>query len=165
MLQLFLENRASIQKLIVVALFLVAMWRGSSPERASSSVLLGMVIVQLVARNIAGLGHSYLALDPVSFLVDSLGLALFVAIALKANRFYPLILAAAQLVAFMAHPVRMLVEPVSSLAYYLLVAMPFWFQIVVLALGIGRHIRRESSLGNYRDWRGVPVMRRTASLS
>ena len=64
--------------------------------------------------------------------------------------------AQSRLGAFMAHIVRLLVEPISSLAYYLLMAMPYWFQIFILAGGIAHHIYRTSYLGNYSDWRLVP---------
>lgn len=165
MMQIFLENRASIQKLFVVALFLVALWRGGGPERACAGVLIGMVIVQLALRDFTGLQRTYGSLDPVLFIIDLLGLAGFVAIGLRANRFYPLVLAAAQLVAFMAHLARAMVEPVSSLAYYLLIAMPFWFQIVVLGIGIGRHIHRSGRHGPYGDWRQVGPMQPAVRVS
>lgn len=156
MLQLFLENRATIQKALVALLFLLAMWRGKGPERASGTVLAGMLLVHLVFREFLNLDSVYGTLDPVNFLIDTGGLAGFLWIAMRANRFYPLVLAAAQLVAFMAHIVRLLVEPISSLAYYLLAAMPFWFQIFILASGIAHHIYRTSFLGNYSDWRLSP---------
>lgn len=160
MMQLFLENRAAIQKLCVLLVFLFALWRGSGPERASGGLLLGMVAVHMAFRDVLDFDSVYLTLDPVNFLIDTMGLVGFTVIALKANRFYPLVLASAQLVAFMGHFVRIMVEPVSSLAYYLLTAMPFWFQIFILAGGIARHIYRTTYIGSYRDWRliapGVP---------
>lgn len=165
MFELFLENRATVQKLVVVLLFLGAWWRGGGPERACSAVLVGMIVVQLALRDFTGLESNYMSLDPVMFSIDCLGLAGFVIIALKANRFYPLVLAATQLVAFLAHLVRVLVEPVSSLAYYLLIAMPFWFQIIVLAVGLGRHVLRRSQHGYYADWRRLAPRQQRPSLS
>ncbi|WP_284126584.1 hypothetical protein [Parerythrobacter aestuarii] len=153
MMQLLLENRAGMQKICVLLVFLWAMWRGGGPERASGAVLLGMVAVHMAFRDVFGFESVYLTLDPVNFLIDTLGLVAFVLIALKANRFYPMVLAAAQLVSFMGHFVRIMVEPVSSLAYYLLTAMPFWFQIFILAGGMARHVYRNASMGSYRDWR------------
>lgn len=153
MMELLLDNRALIQKVLVLLLFLLALWRGSGPERACSTVLLGMVVIHVLFREILDVDSVYLSLDPVSFLIDTGGLVGLVLIALSANRFYPLVLAAAQLVSVMAHLVRILVEPVSSLAYYLLAAMPFWFQIFILAGGIAHHIYRSSQSGSYGDWR------------
>ena len=165
MFELFLENRATVQKLLVVLLFAGAWWRGGGPERACGAVLAGMIVVQLALRDFTGLESNYMWLDPVMFSIDCLGLAGFVAIALRANRFYPLVLAATQLVAFMAHLVRVLVEPVSSLAYYLLIAMPFWFQIIVLAVGLGRHALRRSHHGYYPDWRPLASPQQRPSVS
>lgn len=156
MLELFLENRASVQKLLLLVVVVLAFWKGKGPERACASVLVGMVLFQIASRDLVGLPSSFLALNPVGFIIDTGGLVAFVAIGLKANRFYPLVLASAQLVAFMSHLVRIMVEPVSSLAYYLLYAMPFWFQIFVLAGGIAHHMYRVSYLGCYPEWRLVP---------
>ena len=155
MVEALLENRVSIQRTLVVLLFLFSWVRGSGPERASSAILLAMVAVHVVIYDIIGLTSDYSAFDLPIFAVDAIGLAALLAVALKANRFYPLVLAAAQLVAFSSHLVRAMVEPVSSLAFYLLYAMPFWFQIFILAIGVVRHVNRAALLGEYRDWRGL----------
>lgn len=155
MLQLFLENRVWIQKLLVVLLFALAIWKGRGPERACASVLMTMIVVHAFLRDLIGIKSSFYSIDSVGFFLDSMGLVAFLYIAVEANRFYPLVLASAQLVAFTSHIVKLLVEPISSLAYYLLIAMPFWFQIFVLAGGIGRHLYRKSHLGDYRDWRQI----------
>ena len=156
MIEFFIEYRAPVQKALVLLLFLLALWRGKGPERACASILLAMVFVHISFRDLLQFDEVYASLDPVGFLIDTGGLVGLLWIAMRANRFYPLVLAAAQLVSFMAHLVRLLVEPISSLAYYLLAAMPFWFQIFILAGGIAHHIYRTSYLGNYSDWRLVP---------
>lgn len=156
MFEFFIEYRAPLQRAFVLLLFLLALWRGKGPERACSAVLLGMVLIHIVLREVADVSALFMTMDPVGFLIDAGGLVGFFWIAIRANRFYPLVLAAAQLVSFMAHLVRLMVEPVSGLAYYLLAAMPFWFQIFILAGGIAHHIYRTSYLGNYSDWRLGP---------
>ncbi len=165
MLELFLENRSLIQKLLVALLFVLALWRGGAPEKACASILLGMVSLQLVLYELAGLDSDFSNTNLVGIVIDTIGLLAFLAVSLRANRFYPMVLAAAQLVAFTSHLVQMLVEPISSLAYYLLYAMPFWFQILILAGGLWRHAYRASSSGHYRDWRVVPPLRAEAGYS
>lgn len=164
-MELFIANRAVVQQVLVLLLFLLSCWKGGGPERACSSVLLAMVVAQLLFRKVAGFSQDFSGMDLWSFALDSFGLVVFVAVALKANRFYPLALAAAQLVAFSSHLASWLVEPVTSLAYYLLYAMPFWFQILILAGGLGRHAYRSTALGRYRDWRPVPPLNARAGYS
>lgn len=165
MFELFVENRAAIQQLAVLLLFVIAWVKGTGPERASAAVLLGMVLIHIAFRDVGAVDAVFMTLDPVGFLIDTGGLAAFFWIGIRANRFYPLVLAAAQLVSFLAHLVRMLVEPISSLAYYLLAAVPFWFQLFVLAGGVVHHAYRVSRIGSYPAWRPSAAPARTTSFS
>ena len=153
MLELFLDNRSLVQNWAAVLLFVAALWKGGGPERLCAGTMFGMVAAEFVFHAIAGPEESFHSFDLWHFTLDSLGLVAFVTVALQANRFYPLVLASAQLVAFTSHIVRALVEPVSSLSYFLLYNMPFWFQLLILAMGIIRHGQRVSRHGPYRDWR------------
>jgi hypothetical protein len=153
MLELFLDNRSLIQNWGAVTLFASALWKGGGPERLCAGTVFAMVVAELLFHTIAGPDESFQRFDLWHFTLDSLGLVALVTVALQANRFYPLVLASAQLVAFTSHIVRALVEPVSSLSYYLLYNMPFWFQLIVLGLGIIRNRRRSSDGVLYRDWR------------
>lgn len=156
MMELFLENRNHIQTAAAILLFVAAVWRGGGPERLCAGTMIGMVAAEFAYHSLFVAGETFGRFDLWHFTLDSLGLVSFLTIALQANRFYPLVLAAAQLVAFTSHIVRALVEPVSSLAYYLLYNMPFWFQLIILAIGIVRYGRRVGFSGRYRDWRAAP---------
>ncbi|MDA9918626.1 hypothetical protein N9D37_01945, partial [Erythrobacter sp.] len=85
--------------------------------------------------------------------IDIIACVAFVLIALNANRNYPLWLAGFQVVALAAHMVRGLVDSVSPLAYAILVIGPSYFQLILMLVGLIRHIRREKKHGEYRDWR------------
>ncbi|GAA4043754.1 hypothetical protein [Parerythrobacter jejuensis] len=153
MVQILVHNEAEILNVATLLLLLAAVWKGGGPERACAATLFGMVVVDRSYHALFGPSPTYDLIDPWHLLLDTGGLVALVLIALRANRFFPMILAAAQLVAFSAHLVRMTVEPVTSLSYYLLYTMPFWFQLLVMTIGIARHAYRTSRFGPYRDWR------------
>ncbi|ABC64123.1 hypothetical protein [Erythrobacter litoralis] len=159
MIAALVQHEAMVLNVVTLLLFLIAIWKGRGPELACASTLMAMIVLDRGYHAVLGPSPSYQAIDPWHLMLDTAGLFVFLIIALKANRFYPMVMAAAQLVAFTAHIVRMMVEPVSSLSYYLLYSMPFWFQLFVLAFGLGRHASRVTRIGSYRDWRVQPGMR------
>jgi hypothetical protein len=165
MFQELIESRLLVQNLATALLFLIAIWKGKGPERACAGTMLAMILVDRGYHAVFGPSPTFEVIDAWHLLLDTGALFAFVLIALKANRFYPLVLAAAQLVAFSAHLVRMLVEPVSSLSYFLLYTTPFWFQLIVLAGGMAHHFHRSSILGRYPDWRDQLMVDQRARLS
>lgn len=165
MLELFLEGRNHIQNAAALLLFAAALWKGGGPERICSGTVIGMVIAEFVYHAIFGPDEAFDRFHLWHFTLDSLALVVLVTVALQANRFYPMVLAAAQLVAFTSHIVRALVEPVSSLAYYLLYNMPFWFQLVILAIGIVRYGRNAADAATSKDWRPASRHARTVGYS
>jgi len=149
-----IESLQDALQISVWFLAIFAFWRWAGPEKASALTLLLLLSVDQVYHLIFGPFYPLDAADPWHVFIDSLALAALVAISLRANRFYPLVLAAAQLVSVTAHLVRMTVPQMTSLSYYLLYVMPFYFAILVLAGGLWRHYRRAGRLGSYREWRG-----------
>ena len=92
-----------------------------------------------------------------TFLVQSFGWMfaglLLTALALFANRFYPLCLASFQWLAITSHLVRDLNSEILPLAYALMMVVPSYMQQLVLTIGIAAHRRREKLHGPYRSWR------------
>ena len=133
----------------------LALWRGAGPEKASALTLFLLLFIDDVYHLVFGPYYPLQTADPWHVFLDTAALASFVAIALRANRFYPLVLAAAQLVSVIAHMVRIGLAEMTSLSYYLLYVMPFYFEVLILAGGLWRHHRRSRRIGPYREWRGT----------
>lgn len=153
-LDFFNTYRAPTQHLISV-LLAAAIWRwGGSPERWLAGVfVMTMVLPIYVAR---ALGVGPLEVGPyagVQVLLDLAAVAVFVIIALNANRNYPLWIAGFQLVAVGAHMVRALVDSISPLSFAILVIGPSYGQLLALSVGFARHRLRERRFGPYRAWR------------
>jgi cytochrome c biogenesis protein CcdA len=89
-------------------------------------------------------------------LLDLAAAALFITVALNANRNYPLWIAGFQLVALGAHVVKAVPDTSSTLGIAILVIGPSYFQLLLLLGGFIRHRRRERRFGPYREWRTSP---------
>ena len=143
----------SALQLSVWLLALFALWRGAGPEKACALTLLALMAVDEVYHLAFGAYYPLDTADPWHVFIDTAALISLLTIALRANRFYPMVLAAAQLVSVTAHLVRLTVPQMTSLSYYLLYVMPFYFAIFVLAGGLWRHRKRFERIGPYREWR------------
>lgn len=154
MLDLFNAYRADAQQIVSVFLAL-AIWRwGAGPERWLIGIFIATMVMPIYAFWLLGLGDS--VAGPFSWIyviIDLVATAMFVVIALNANRNYPIWVAAFQLVAIGAHVVKGLVDTVSPLAYAILAISPSYFELLLILAGFIRHVRRERRFGPYREWR------------
>jgi len=159
--------RAPAQHLVSI-LLAGAIWRwGGAPERWLIAIFLATMVLPM---------YVLWGLDPppewqgvaarVYTMLDLLAAVLFVAVALNANRNYPLWIAGLQIVAVGAHLVKGLVDGVSPIAYVVLAVGPSYCQLALLVAGLLRHRARLRRFGPYRDWRpGHNLPRLAAALS
>ncbi len=152
--EFFNAYRASAQH-VASLLLAAAVWRwGGAPERWIMGIFLATMVVPIYAARLFGLSaYEHGPAASTAFLIDLVAAVLFVAIALNANRNYPLWIAGFQLVAVGAHLVGAMVESVSPLAIAVLVIGPSYFQLLLLFAGFVRHTLRERRFGRYREWR------------
>jgi hypothetical protein len=161
MLDLIFAHRAILQYSVIALLALACWVWGAGPERACASILLAMPFGEVVYHLLLGpettvshtdLGHAILE---IAFTVP------FLAVALAANRTYPLWLVSFQMVAVLIHLVRNLVPEVHGAAYMAMTIGPSYAMLVTLLLGLLAHCRRRRIHGTYRSWR--PFWRRSST--
>ncbi|MBL8656678.1 MAG: hypothetical protein JNJ92_04870 [Altererythrobacter sp.] len=159
MIELLWTNRGSVQTLAVTGLFALALVRGASPERWCAGILLTAILLaraqQLVASGFDSVwGLSGFATAGLAyFVIDLATFAALTAVALKANRIYPLWMAGVQLTALITHIAERTTAAVSPLAYAILNLSTFYLAIAFLAVGLMAHVRRSRSWGPYPNWR------------
>lgn len=158
MLELLVSDlRPFAQDALALLVCIAALVWGAGPERVIA--LVWLVMFEIIASGyLIAFGNYYVLTDVDPFLAGldiGAGLA-WIAVALNANRMYPMLIAALQLLAISAHLVRGLIETIAPVAYALMVVAPSWLQLIVLAIGVVRHVRRRKRYGTYREWR-VPV--------
>ncbi|MEL6237802.1 MAG: hypothetical protein AAFQ90_04320 [Pseudomonadota bacterium] len=151
------DLRPFIQDIVFFTLFACAVIWGGAPERAIAATWMILFEgVTRIYRGISGLGYQLEHVDLFHASIDGVVCLSWVTIALYANRNYPLLIAALQLLVVSAHLARGLIETVSPIGYAIMVIAPSWLQLIVLSIGLVRHAMRQRRFGPYRDWRRSP---------
>lgn len=146
--------RAYLQYGVYLLLFLVAWRRGDAPERILAGIMLGMVVVDRIYH--LGRGSDllvYYGVDVVHLAIDMSSLLGIGYVALHANRFYPLWIGGAQIIAFSSHFYRLGNVGIHTTAYQVMSIIPSYVQLLAMALGLACHMRRQKIRGNYPSWR------------
>lgn len=153
---LFSDYRLYAQDAVAWTLCCAALIWGGGPERiVAASWLILFEIGTLVYNGLIGDVRRLETIDWYFAGIDILAGALWITVALYANRNYVLWIAAMQLLAIAAHLSRGLTEAIAPIAYAVMVVAPGWFQLLFLGAGLVRHLRRKRKFGPYRDWRVV----------
>ena len=131
-----------------------AIARGGAPERITGWLLIGATILTpLTAR---GLAMRYVQAELGIFIVDVVLLTALTVIALKADRFLPMVLAAMQLDTTAVHILKLFDADLIRITYALMIAAWSYPMLLVLAIGTMRHRRRMARFGEDRAWSLAP---------
>ncbi|MBU6266357.1 MAG: hypothetical protein KGN34_02370 [Sphingomonadales bacterium] len=131
---------------LALAAMALAWWFGSAPERLSAAAISALLVAE------TGLGHMSAA--PWLYLgLHGLAFAALLVIAVTANRFYPMVMAAGELIALVSHALVVAHPPPGNAAYGLLIGMAKHVAVTALCIGLLAHARRTTLTGRYPDWR------------
>ena len=156
MLALILEYRAEAQSVFTWLLCFAALVWGGGPERAIALVWLVLFkIIDGIYDTVWDPPFRPEQLDIFSATNDTVALVILVVVAVKANRMYPLWIAAFQVLATLSHFANAMAEHITPIAYVILAVTPGYFQLLLLAGGLLAHMRRGRKHGVYRDWLGT----------
>lgn len=124
--------------------------RGGAPERIGATILLiGYGLTAIVISDIA---VRFEAIETGVLIIDLLCLAAFGALAVRADRFWPLWLAALQLLTVLAHGVKLIDSDVFRRAYAFLAVVWSYPMIFLLIVGTFRHQGRLRKFGSDKSW-------------
>jgi hypothetical protein len=118
-----------------------ALWKGGKPEREAASVFLGMLLFEGIGRNYITAIYSHT--DFAYFIVDLAAFVAFSAIALRANRLWPLCIAALQMIALVSHVARYMDFSIHPVAYLMMQVSSSYPSLIILAAGTWRYQQRK----------------------
>lgn len=143
----------AINFLLVGLLGAAALRWGAEPERICVATLFAVTFGDPVYHILVRQSPIYGSVDLGHFTFDVGVAAVFIAVALRANRVYPLWLAAFQLVSVLSHFARGVTDFFPKLAYGLMSYGPYYVILLIMAGGLVSHVRRSQTFGRYRSWR------------
>ncbi|MFT4054760.1 MAG: hypothetical protein QM681_09655 [Novosphingobium sp.] len=148
------SNKDSAQFAIYALLFLYCLVRKlPAPECILSGLLVAMGTIDR-AYHFAADGSIFWHQTNLGHLfIDVLAMGCAFAVALHANRVYPLWIAGAQIIAMFGHIYRLLLTEINAFAYAVMSITPSYIQLVAIVLGIVSHMSRRKRLGSYPSWR------------
>jgi hypothetical protein len=129
-----------------------ALWHGGGPERAVAIAFL-IAFAATTAVNLP-MARRFYTVSTGVFLVDLILFAALVAIALKADRYWPLLVASLQAVTVAAHLAKLADPDLIRRAYSMMIAMWSYPQLLLLVLGAARHRERSKRNGIDPSWNG-----------
>ncbi len=127
-----------------------ALWRGGAPERIVAGLFMmawaGSILVDLPFT------QRFISVAPGIVIMDGLLLAALMAVALRADRFWPMAVTSLQAIIMLAHLLKALDPDGPRRAYSIMINLPVYPQLLLLAAGTIRHRRRVKRHGSDGSW-------------
>lgn len=135
--------------LAIVAIYAIV-W-GGGPERAMAAVCLSATILDPVVHIVTPLEYSQM--DPGHLVVDLFAFVGFLAISLRAKRFWPLCVTSLQLISLVAHFAKLVDVSIVPRAYFVMQAASSHPLLITIAIGTYCHQLRLKADGTDPSWR------------
>jgi hypothetical protein len=127
-----------------------AWWKGGGPERTGAAIIAtGVVLTKLAG---AAWATRWSGVENGIFAVDLAVLVALVALALTAERFWPLWLTALHLLGTAGHLVKMADPTLIRWGYAFLIAIWSYPMLALIVIGTWNHRRRLARFGADRSW-------------
>ena len=135
---------------LLVSVCSYAFARGGQPERLTAAIF--------IVATAASVAASARELSPpgtlqVPILVIDIAVAIAIApIMAFANRLWPMVIMAMQILSVLAHFIKLLDPTVNTVLYWIVNAVWAIPQVMILGVGVHRHVRRERRSGVEQSW-------------
>lgn len=135
---------------LLLLCWVYALRRGGAPERLAATIL--AIASLATAAAIPGPQQSFRSVETDVVLIDALCALAFIALALRADRFWPLWLAALQIGGTASHAVKFIDFEAVPRAYAFMLAIWSYPMIALIVAGTWRHRRRLQRFGADQSW-------------
>jgi len=139
-----------VYQVLLLACWAYALVRGGPPERIGVTILVAGSYLTMAAASAFHTG--FRSVEVGILIVDLLCLAAFLALALRADRFWPLWVAALHAIGTAAHAVKSFDPDIVSRTYAFMLAIWAYPMILLMIAGTWRHQERLLQLGADRSW-------------
>ena len=136
---------------VVVIILLYAIMLGGAPERWVAGACMTALAIDPLYHSFFG-SIQFDRFDIGHFLIDGALLVAALMVSLLANRFWPLVAAASQLLSLIGQTNVLFLEG-RSLAYWAVTQLPIYLTVLCILIGTINHRKRISSALPVRDWR------------
>ncbi|MBQ1500284.1 MAG: hypothetical protein IIZ38_18405 [Sphingomonas sp.] len=151
-------GRAAVRPMWHVAVFLIllvasvgyAFWRGGPPERIGAAVLLGGTLASFFA--VSGAHARWLNLETGLLIVDAAMLAAILILLVRANRLWPIPMAALLIVQVAGHFLKTLDPHIYPFLYWLTSSLWSYLVTAILIVATHNHRRRLKKFGQDISW-------------
>jgi len=144
-----LPTNVAVYCALLLACWAYALRRGGAPEKIGATIL--AVASFLTAAAISG-PATFSSVEMGALIVDLLCLVAFLLLALRAERFWPLWIAALQIVGTAGHGVKFVDPETMRFVYAFLLAIWAYPMLLLLTIGTFRHQQRLSRFGSDASW-------------
>lgn len=135
---------------LLFACWAYALAKGAAPERIGASIIgVGSILTVVVA---SGPANRFASVEVGIFLVDVACLLAFLALALRAERYWPLWIAGLQLIGTAGHAVKLVDPEIIRRAYWFILGFWSYPMLFLIVLGTWRHQLRLAKFGIDRSW-------------
>jgi hypothetical protein len=145
-----------IETAVTIALFLIsaglALAMGGRPERYGGIILLLWLGSERAYHLMGAPSDIFIRVDPIVMMLDTMAFFALLALAMFANRVWPVVAASIQTVVILGH-ISALVDPRMQRAYWVMTQIPPLFVALAILAGAIAHRARVRRIGAYRDWR------------
>lgn len=140
--------RFIIQALLILVVFIAAWRNGGKPERYVASTYFGMFAASAVHAWVEGPDGEtgYAGLHAFRFVLDATALAVIIFVVLRYDRWWTLWVGSVQLIAVIAHLLRIVDWPIPPIAYAVMERWPVWLAVIFTGLGTLIHSRQSRAI-------------------
>ena len=139
-----------VYQALLLACWAYALVRGGAPEKIGSTIL--VAASYLTAAVPSGPTGNFQSFEFGTLIVDLLCSAAFVALALRADRFWTFWVAALQILATAGHAVRLVEPDMISRTYAFMLVVWSYPMIFLMIIGTWRHRQRLARFGVDQSW-------------
>lgn len=127
-----------------------AFWRGGAPERIGAAVVLGGTLASFFA--VSGARARWLNLETGLLVVDATMLAAILILVVRANRLWPIPMAALLIVQVAGHFLKTLDPHIYPFLYWLTSSLWSYLVVAILMVATRNHRRRRKIRGQDPSW-------------